>query len=235
MKILAVSGTKNTGKTTLVTRLVSELTNRGFNVGTVKHTHVKLDVEGKDTWKHQEAGSQIVVGAGSDETFFILNRDMGLETIINCVECLNKLDYLVLEGYKLANYAKISTSPLDDPFVLAQVDVSTLNKESVENLTDLIEERSFGKLANIDCGECGYENCRQMALAIINGKTKESNCVMKKSSDVKIKIDGNPIPMNPFVNKFMRNTVLGMISSLKIEDIDEYKKIELLIQNENNR
>lgn len=235
MKIVAVSGTKNTGKTTLVTRLISELVNRGFKVGTVKHTHVKLDLEGKDTWKHRKSGSHIVVGAGSDETFFILDHDMDLEEIIKNIECLNKLDYLVLEGYKPANFAKISTSPLDDPFSLAQVDVSKLDEESIGKLTDLIEERSFGKLANLDCGECGYENCKKMALAIIKGETKENSCVMKKSSEVRIRINGNPIPMNPFVNKFIKNTVLGMVSALKIEDHDEYQKIELLIQNESKR
>jgi Molybdopterin-guanine dinucleotide biosynthesis protein len=48
MKIVSVAGTKNTGKTTLVTLLVSELVKRGYKVGTVKHTHVKLDVEGKE-------------------------------------------------------------------------------------------------------------------------------------------------------------------------------------------
>jgi len=79
MKIVAVVGTKNTGKTTLVTKLVRELVLRGFKVGTVKHTHVKLDLDGKDTWKHREAGASMVVGAGEDETFFI--RDQLIEVI----------------------------------------------------------------------------------------------------------------------------------------------------------
>ena len=62
MKILGVVGTKNTGKTTLVTLIVSELVNRGYRVGTVKHTHHELDLEGKDTWKHREAGSRVSGG-----------------------------------------------------------------------------------------------------------------------------------------------------------------------------
>ena len=126
MKIIAVAGTKNTGKTTLVTLLVSEMVKRGFKVGTVKHTHVKLDVHGKDTWKHRDAGAEIVVGAGGEETFFIINRNMGLEELLNKTEQLCKIDFLVLEGYKSGNYAKIFTSSINDPFSLAQVDVNIL-------------------------------------------------------------------------------------------------------------
>ena len=66
MKILGVAGTKNTGKTTLVTLIVSELVKRGYRVGTVKHTHHELDLEDKDTWKHREAGSELVVGSGEN-------------------------------------------------------------------------------------------------------------------------------------------------------------------------
>jgi len=235
MKIVSVAGTKNTGKTTLVTLLVNELVKRGFKVGTVKHTHVKLDVEGKDTWKHRESGAEIVVGAGGEETFFIINKDMSLEKIITGAEQLDELDFLVLEGYKPANYAKISTSPLDDPFSLAQVDVRELDEKSIGKLVDLVEERSFGKLANLDCGECGYENCQEMALAIVQGDAKENLCVMKQISDVILKVNGNRVPMNPFVNKFIENTFLGMISALKIKEHGEPQKIELLIQHDINQ
>ncbi len=58
MKILTVVGTKNTGKTTLVTMLVQELVKRGHKVGTIKHTHHDFDLEGKDTWKHRKAGAR---------------------------------------------------------------------------------------------------------------------------------------------------------------------------------
>ena len=232
MKIVSVAGTKNTGKTTLVTLLVSELVKRGYKVGTVKHTHVKLDVEGKDTWRRREAGAEIVVGAGGEETFFIVNNDMNLERIISSVEQLDELDFLVLEGYKPASYAKISTSTLDDPFSLAQVDVRELDDESTGSLVDLVEERSFGKLANLDCGDCGYENCHDMALAMVKGEAKEDLCVMKQMEDVILKVNGNRVPLNPFVNKFIENTFLGMISALKIKEHGEPQKIELQIQHD---
>jgi molybdopterin-guanine dinucleotide biosynthesis protein B len=172
------------------------------------------------------------VGAGGEETFFIVNNDMNLEKIINSVEQLDELDFLVLEGYKPASYAKISTSTLDDPFSLAQVDVRELDDESTGNLVDLVEERSFGKLPNLDCGDCGYENCHAMALAMVKGEAKEDLCVMKQMEDVILKVNGNRVPLNPFVNKFIENTFLGMISALKIKEHGEPQKIELQIQHD---
>lgn len=235
MKIVAVAGTKNTGKTTLVTQLVSELVNRGFKVGTVKHTHVKLDLDGKDTWKHRKAGASLVVGAGGDETFFIEEQNMTLEEIIDRVECLCEPDFLVLEGYKPAYYPKISTSPLEDPFTLTQVDVKELDENGIKKLVDLVEERSFGKITNMNCGECGYEDCKQMALAMVKGEAKEDLCVMNKTSEVMLKINGTPVALNPFVNKFVKNTFLGMISALKIKEQGEPKIIEIQIKHESNR
>ena len=50
-----------------------ELSKRGYKVGTIKHTHHDFDLEGKDTWKHREAGAKIVVGSGKG-TFFFINK-----------------------------------------------------------------------------------------------------------------------------------------------------------------
>ncbi|MBL8891952.1 MAG: molybdopterin-guanine dinucleotide biosynthesis protein B [Planctomycetaceae bacterium] len=59
MKRVHVIGRKNHGKTRLVTELVRELSQRGFRVGTIKHTHHQheLDTPGKDSWQHRQSGS----------------------------------------------------------------------------------------------------------------------------------------------------------------------------------
>lgn len=62
MKVLHIVGRKNHGKTELVVQLVRELTRRGLRVGTFKncgHEH-DLDVPGKDSYKHREAGATTV-------------------------------------------------------------------------------------------------------------------------------------------------------------------------------
>ena len=59
MKVYGVIGWKNAGKTSLMERLVAEITGRGFSVSTVKHVHhdVDLDQPGKDTFRHRAAGA----------------------------------------------------------------------------------------------------------------------------------------------------------------------------------
>ena len=62
MKRIHVVGRKNSGKTTLIVDLVTELTRLGYRVGTIKHTHHQheLDTPGKDSHRHREAGSAAV-------------------------------------------------------------------------------------------------------------------------------------------------------------------------------
>ena len=44
MRIIGIVGTKNTGKTILVTKIVKKLVERGFDVGSVKHTTEGFDI-----------------------------------------------------------------------------------------------------------------------------------------------------------------------------------------------
>jgi len=62
MRRVHIIGGKNHGKTTLIGELVTELRDRGLRVGTIKHTHHQheLDTPGKDSYRHREAGAQVV-------------------------------------------------------------------------------------------------------------------------------------------------------------------------------
>ncbi|MBI5680396.1 MAG: molybdopterin-guanine dinucleotide biosynthesis protein B [Methanobacterium sp.] len=232
MKIISVIGTKNTGKTTLVVKIVKELVNRGFKVGTIKHMHKSFDIEGKDTWEHQKAGAELVVGS-ADKTFFILNESLELKNILNMIECMKKLDFLVIEGLKTSNYAKISVSSFKDEYTIKNVNALEISDDELKSLVDLIEKRSYGRLPDLNCNDCGYGKCEDFAKAVVKGNEAESTCAMKKVKNIELKIDGNPIPMNKFVQNFVRNTTIGMISSLKGDELKDFegKKIELMIKN----
>jgi molybdopterin-guanine dinucleotide biosynthesis protein B len=231
MKIISVVGTKDTGKTTLVVKIVKELVNRGFKVGTIKHMHASFDVEGRDTWKHKEAGAELVIGSG-DETFFLINQRLDIENLLTRSECLLNLDFMVIEGFKYSNYAKISVSYFEDEFTVTKVNAKEIGDKGLKELVDLIEERAYGVLPYMDCKDCGFESCKDMAKAAAKGEVTEQVCKMKKMKDIELKVDGEPIPMNPFVQTFVQNTTLGMISSLRGESLKDFegKKIELLIK-----
>ena len=60
MKVFGVVGWKNNGKTTLVERLISQLTAMGYKVSSVKHAHHNVDIDepGRDSYRHRAAGAQ---------------------------------------------------------------------------------------------------------------------------------------------------------------------------------
>ena len=57
--VLAISGVKNSGKTTLITKLLPELKKRGLRVAVIKHDghDFEPDVPGTDSWKYAQAGA----------------------------------------------------------------------------------------------------------------------------------------------------------------------------------
>jgi molybdopterin-guanine dinucleotide biosynthesis protein B len=233
MKIIGVVGTKNTGKTTLVTYLVEELIKRNFIVGTVKHTHHDFDLDEKDTWKHRESGAKIVVGSGKN-TFFQIQEQMDLKKILKIMKIILDPDFVVIEGFKSMNYPKVSTTTdMDDDYTITQVDVFNMDNNDVNKMVDLIQERAYDIIPNANCGECGYENCDEMAKALIKGQTSEKLCKMRKLNEVELYIGDEKIPLNAFVQNFIKSSLLGMINSLKTDSVGaiEKEKLELFIRN----
>ena len=65
--VFGITGWKNSGKTTLVTRLVAEFARRGYRVSTVKHAHHDFDIDkpATDSFRHREAGaSEVMIVSG---------------------------------------------------------------------------------------------------------------------------------------------------------------------------
>ncbi|ADZ10729.1 molybdopterin-guanine dinucleotide biosynthesis protein B [Methanobacterium lacus] len=230
MRIIAVVGTKNTGKTTLVTKIVAELVERGFSVGTVKHTHHQFDLPERDTGKHKAAGAEIVAGIGS-ETFISIKDSMDLEKVLLMMKFMKDLDFVVIEGLKESKYAKISTSEFKDEFTIANVDVFNMDDAKLSTTIDLVLDRSFGMVNDLNCKKCGYESCDDFVHAKLQGRADAVYC-RSESDRVILKINDTMIPLNPFVRTFIDETVLGMVKSLKTDEFgaENLNKIELLIR-----
>ncbi|MCX7309241.1 MAG: molybdopterin-guanine dinucleotide biosynthesis protein B, partial [Afipia sp.] len=67
MKVIGLAGWSGAGKTTLLTQLIPIFTAEGLRVSTIKHAHHKFDVDvpGKDSWRHREAGAtEVLVASG---------------------------------------------------------------------------------------------------------------------------------------------------------------------------
>ena len=110
MKIVSIVGRKNTGKTSLTVKVIEELSKRGYNVASIKHSHhtMEMDKENTDTWKHKQAGSNVVVGIGST-TFFNVRKEMDLNRLLFLIKYMDDIDFVVIEVFKKYNYPKIIT------------------------------------------------------------------------------------------------------------------------------
>lgn len=109
MRVYGVIGWKNSGKTSLMERLVAEITARGFSVSTVKHVHhdVDLDQPGKDTYRHRQAGAREVVLASKDR-FALMVEHRGPEPELATVLArLAPVDLVLVEGYKRDSHRKV--------------------------------------------------------------------------------------------------------------------------------
>lgn len=118
--VFGITGFKNSGKTTLTARLVTELTVRGFRVSTVKHAHHAFDIdhEGRDSYRHREAGAAEVAVVSRNRWALIHElRDEAEPTLEQILGTLAPCDLVLVEGYKTDRHAKIEVrrSGLDHP------------------------------------------------------------------------------------------------------------------------
>jgi formylmethanofuran dehydrogenase subunit E len=110
-KVLLIVGSKKVGKTTLIEKLIPELTSRGYRVATVKHHHsdfpVSVDAAGTDTWRHRQAGAKSVALVTPTDValFHDTDESLGLDQII---ANFSGTDIVLVEGFHLEPYAKIA-------------------------------------------------------------------------------------------------------------------------------
>ena len=110
VKLLGIVGFKNAGKTTLTERLVSELTARGYRISTVKHAHHAFDIdqEGRDSWRHRQAGASEVAIVSSNRWAMVHElRGAPEPALQDIVGKLAPCDLVLTEGYKWEKHPKI--------------------------------------------------------------------------------------------------------------------------------
>ncbi len=134
MKVIAVVGTKKTGKTTLVEALVSSLAKHG-KVGTVKNM-VGHPVDRGDTKRHFDAGADVVIGLG--QARLVVRRDRGdLESALAELE-RERMDYVVVEGFKHSSLPKIVMADIEVPNMVRRVALPEVDGALVEELTEIV-------------------------------------------------------------------------------------------------
>lgn len=110
MKIFGLAGWSGSGKTTLLAVLLPELIGRGLSVSTIKHAHHEFDVDqqGKDSYRHREAGA-VEVMVASSRRFALMHELRGAPepTLEELVAHMTPVDLLIVEGFKTHAHDKL--------------------------------------------------------------------------------------------------------------------------------
>jgi molybdopterin-guanine dinucleotide biosynthesis protein MobB len=95
-----IYGNSDTGKTTLIVKLVKQLVKEGYLIATIKQTKkaISMDTKRKDTWLHHGAGAELVVFSSICETDFLLNKSMITSEIIQRITEFGCYDIILVEG-----------------------------------------------------------------------------------------------------------------------------------------
>ena len=187
--VFGLYGASDSGKTSLIVKIIKKLTDEGFKVATVKITDKKIgmDTRGKDTWKYSKAGSKLVVLSTPIETSFIVKEKKDLDTIIKNICTLGSYDIILVEGANTANIPKI-------------------------RLGDIKERKN-----TIFTYDEDYNRLYKMI--------KNEIIRRKEMKEINIKVNGKPIKLTEFPAEIIKNTICGMLKSLK--GVDKIKDVEI--------
>lgn len=237
-----VSARSGVGKTTLISEVSKRLLESGLAVAVIKHVHGDVALEEKDSRRFLEVGVR-EVAVSSKHLAVIYSREVP-EDLAAILRLLRKPIVLV-EGFKNSNLGDkvVVAGSLNEAAGL--IDSSTIavvlsSGEEVRRVDNVLTIRDADKLARaiaeralehvlrqlpgLNCGYCGYDTCRRLALNILRGEGKTCPRVL----DVRLAVDGIEVPLNPFVRSLVSSIIDGLLKVLKGVP-ERYSTVELRI------
>ena len=109
MKIIGIVGWKNTGKTTLIEKLISEFNNRNLSVSTIKHSHhnFSIDREGTDSFRHFNAGTKETILASEQKWIKFSRQREDKPNLSYLIKQIIPVDIVIVEGFKASDHKKV--------------------------------------------------------------------------------------------------------------------------------
>ncbi|WP_229534260.1 molybdopterin-guanine dinucleotide biosynthesis protein B [Pelosinus baikalensis] len=153
--LVSFVGYSNSGKTTLLTKVIRELKNRGYRIAVIKHDchDFEIDHAGTDTWRHRQAGAEVVCIASAHQVAIVqtLTQPLALDDII---QGINNVDLILTEGFKQEEKPQIEVHRQGREYIglkknrialVADQQIYTgvpyFKLEEVKEVTDFLENR----------------------------------------------------------------------------------------------
>ena len=210
--IVSIVGKSDAGKTTLIEKLILELVRRGYRVATVKHDVHGFDVdrEGKDSWRHKQAGAHTVVISSPEKLALIRDVDHDADLAEVRDKYIQDVDLILTEGFKRNNQPKIEV----------------FRKEKHQELLCKKEDNLLAVASNqpLDVGVPCFDIDDARGLVDL---IEEKFLKHRQTARVRVRVNGKEIPLSSFVQKSIRGTLRGMVSSLR--GCEDPKNIEIKI------
>ena len=160
--LMAISGCKNSGKTTLITKLIPKFCEKGYKVATIKHDGHDFhgDVVGTDTYKHKKAGAY-GTAIFSNNKFMVIKEEKFIDETY-FIKLFPEADIILLEGFKASDYPKLeivrkgnSSRPICNEKnligILSDINVIEGNYKIIDlNNIDLIVEKILNYMKNYE-------------------------------------------------------------------------------------
>jgi molybdopterin-guanine dinucleotide biosynthesis adapter protein len=221
MRAIAVVGYKKSGKTTLALELASELKKLGHSVTLAKHSHHGFDEKADTDTARFRARADMVLGFSPGGSFVSWPGERSLQDLLPLVNT----GFLVLEGGKTLGIMPRILIASDEPTAQdldPELALAAYGDAAVEGLMATRDVAGLARIAShegfllpgLDCGACGRKDCRSLAADIVAGEAVLADCKAQNGS-LRISVNGQPLPLNPFVERMLRSGLLGMLGELK--------------------
>ena len=198
--IISIVGKSDSGKTTLIEKLIPEINQRGYRIATVKHDvhSFEVDMEGKDSWRHRQAGAYCTIISSPEKIAVIrtTDHDATLEELRD--RFLNDIDIIISEGYKNDSAPKIEVFRKE----VHQKPLCTKN----DNLVAMVTNHPHSR--DVPCFD--LDDTKSLADLI-----EKTFLTARTPQNLRLKVNGRSIPLTAFTESIITRSLRGMISSLK--------------------
>jgi len=231
LPIISVVGSRQSGKTVTVETITRGLSKKGYRVATAKHipeVDFTIDTKEKDTWKHAQAGAHIVFVVAPKEFTVIGKMDTAkLDIDFLVQQCENEVDVLILEGFRKL----VAKNPLIPKIVT--IKASTEFTETLKVFSPILafEAPSDLKAGKLRIPVVDALKEPEKLVEIIDKRVGPIITKRRLAKDeMDVRLNERILPMNPFVQQYVRNVLLGILSELKTAEIKGDEGISIRIK-----